>query len=64
MIMRKEFYNRNKVYLPRDPMSRGVVPDDYHIFAASDAISICLYYECETIDKKVKYIYSCLKKII
>lgn len=52
MIMRKEFYNRNKVYLPRDPMSRGVVPDDYHIFAASDAISICLYYECETIDKK------------
>lgn len=53
MLMRRDFYSRNKVYIPRDPMSRGVVPDNYHIFASSDAISICLYYECEKNDEKV-----------
>lgn len=51
--MRRDFYNQNKVYIPRDPMSRGVVPDNYHIFAPNDAISICLYYECEKNDEKV-----------
>lgn len=53
MLTRREFYSRNKVYLPRDPMSRGVVPDNYHIFAPNDAISICLQYECDKIDEKV-----------
>lgn len=57
MLMRRDFYNRNKVYLPRDPLSRGVVPDDYHIFAADDRISICLYYQCEQNDKKVQLYY-------
>lgn len=64
MVMRRDFYNRNKVYLPRDPISRGVVPDDYHIFAASDAISICLYYECEKVDKKVKIHSNLSQRII
>lgn len=53
MLMRRDFYSRNEVYIPRDPVSRGVVPDNYHIFAPSDAISICLYYESELNDEKV-----------
>lgn len=52
MLMRKDFYSRNKVYIPRDPLSRGVIPDNYHIFSASDAISICLNYEYEKNDEK------------
>lgn len=52
MLMRRDFYSRNEVYIPRDPMSRGVVPDNYHIFGPSDAVSICLSYECE-IDETV-----------
>lgn len=55
--MRKDFYSRNKVYIPRDPLSRGVVPDNYHIFSASDAISICLYYESEKNDEKASIYY-------
>lgn len=52
--MRRNFYSRNKVYLPRDPMSRGIVPDNYHIFTASDSVSICLHYEFENKDEKVR----------
>lgn len=53
MLMRRDFYSRNKVYIPRDPMSRGDIPENYHIFSANDKISVCLYYECEQNDEKV-----------
>ncbi|VVC39899.1 Zinc finger, RING-type,Zinc finger, RING/FYVE/PHD-type,Zinc finger, RING-type, conserved [Cinara cedri] len=52
MLMRRDFYSRNKVYIPRDPMSRGDVPDNYHIFSSNDKISVCLYYECDQNDEK------------
>lgn len=53
MLMRREFYSRNKVYMPRDLLSRGVIPDNYHIFTPSDRISICIHYECEKNSDKV-----------
>lgn len=56
MLMRRDFYSRNKVYLPRDPMSRGIIPDNHHIFAPNDSVSLCLNYECEKKDEKVSEI--------
>lgn len=51
--MRRDFYSKNKVYLPRDPISRGVIPDNYHIFGPNDSISICLHYEYDKSEEKV-----------
>lgn len=64
MTIRKEFYSRrNVLYIPRDPMSRGDVPENYHIFGANDRIGVSLFYECEKSDKKVNlFIYLILKK--
>lgn len=54
MTIRKEFYSRrNVLYIPRDPLSRGDVPENYHIFGANDRIGVYIFYECEKSDKKV-----------
>ncbi|XP_050537052.1 polycomb group protein Psc-like [Daktulosphaira vitifoliae] len=47
MIMRKEFYLVNNVHPPQDPLSQGMIPDDYHLFTPNDSVSICLLYENE-----------------
>lgn len=54
MSKRREFYSYNQMYLPRDALHRGIVPDNHHIFTSSETISVCLYYECEKNDKGVR----------
>lgn len=57
MSKRREFYSYNQMYLPRDVLHQGIVPDNYHIFTSTETISVCLYYECEKNDKNVRKIY-------
>lgn len=54
MSARRDFYSQKHLYLPRDLLSRGVVPDNYHVFGTNERISVCLYYELEKKDEKVK----------
>lgn len=45
--MRKDFYLVNNVHPPQDLLSRGIIPDDYHLFTQDDSLSVCLFYENE-----------------
>lgn len=53
MTKRREFYNCHQMYIPRDLLPRGIVPDNYHIFTSNESISVCLHYVCEKNDEKV-----------
>ncbi|XP_050435828.1 polycomb group protein Psc-like [Adelges cooleyi] len=54
MVMRKDFYRINNMQYPlQDPMSMGIIPDDYHIFTPNDSVSICLHYENENSKKSI-----------
>lgn len=44
------------MYIPRDSLNRGIIPDNYHLFTSNELISTCIYYECEKTDEKVSII--------
>lgn len=54
MSVRRDFYSQKHLYVPRDSLSRGVVPENYHVFATNERISVCLYYELENKDQIVR----------
>ncbi|XP_025406339.1 polycomb group protein Psc-like isoform X2 [Sipha flava] len=54
MSLRRDFYSQKHLYIPRDLLSRGVVPENYHVFATNERISVCLYYELDNTDQIFK----------
>jgi hypothetical protein len=54
MSLRRDFYSQKHLYIPRDLLSRGVVPENYHVFATNERISVCLYYELDNTDQIVR----------
>lgn len=64
MSVRRDFYSQKHLYIPRDLLSRGVVPENYHVFATNERISVCLYYDLEKKNEIVSKYYIIVKKLL